>query len=156
MKRLVCFLAVLFFLTGAVTAGSPWFDPLLDGVYLNGYDGFVRYDLDVIEAPISVAEPTGWSLGHVYGDGDSLTFTDWYGVEYTGTFHEDTGCYLDWSGDMPDTIVALCYGGGRSLDLFYATIRWDGSAGVLTGPWFFHIYAEAVVFPQKNSTVAVE
>ena len=156
MKRFVCLLAVLLLLVVPALAGSPWWDDLLDGVYLDGYDGPVLYDMDVIEAPISFPEPVGYFIGRAIGNGSTLTFVDGYGLTYAGTYNEDTGCYHDWNEEYNSLFVALCYDGDRAMDIYYATLRWNGSQAIMTGPWFFHIYVEAVRFPQKNIQAVVE
>ena len=100
-----------------------------------------------LDAPISIPEPTHLSIGQVRGIGWALKFTDWHGVEYSGEWHEDTGCYVDWDGEFGSVIVALCYDGERSLDIWYGSLKWDGHQGVLSGPWLFHIYAYAPTDP---------
>lgn len=141
MKRFLSFAAILF-LTGSVFAGSPWWDDRLDGVYLPGFDGAVLYDMDLVEAPISLPEPVGFYPGRVVCDGPTMVFTDYYGNEYAGTFHAETGCYLS-SVDVGDTVIALCYHGARDLDVWYGTLSWNGSQGILVGPWLFHVYVFA-------------
>lgn len=150
MKRFVVLSIVFLFLSVSAFAGSPWYDDRLDGEYLPAFDGLVLYDMDVIEAPISLPEPVGLYIGHATGTGDALSFFDWYGTEYTGQFHPDTGCYLSTT-DLDVVVVALCYDGARAVDIFYGTLVWDGHTAILSGPWSFHIYAYAPEGPLPMS-----
>lgn len=151
MKRFVTLMFVVLLLAGSAFAQSPYWGDIT-GEYLPAFDGQVLYDLDLIEAPISIPEPIGpWGgywLGHALGDGNTLIFTDWNGHSYTGTFYAESGCYFTESPPVFDHVaIALCYDGDRSLDLYYGTLKWNGHNAVFEGPWYFHIYAFAPSVP---------
>jgi hypothetical protein len=131
---------------------NPWWDDRLDGAGPVEYGGAVLYDVDVLEAPISLPEPTGWHVGHVQVDASTLTYTDAYGNTNTAQYHPETGCYLDWDGEFDVPLTAYCYDGSVSIDAWYGTLHWDGHQGVLVGPWLYHVYITVPqgAFPRRH------
>ena len=131
----------------AALAGSPWWDDRLDGTPVPGYDGMVVYTWEVLQAPISLPPVDHLVLiGWVQADPSAFTFTDYYGNSYSGTYHAGTGCYL--SSDVPGQVVqAMCYDGSTGFFVLYGTLVWDGSQGVITGPWEFRMDGSAYSGP---------
>lgn len=146
MRRLLTLMVLAVMMTAPAMAGSPWWDARLDGFPVFGYDGLVVYEMEVIDAPISLPMLSGFYPGWVQADPLSFTFTDWYGNSYSGNYHPATGCYLS-TDDPGEVIQAFCYDGGSRFFMLYGTLEWTGSQGVIVGPWQFIIDGQAYSGP---------
>ena len=146
MKRLLVLLTVVAMFTAPAFAGSPWWDDRLDGLPVLGYDGNVVYTMAVLNAPISLPLDDRVFFGRVTADPFEFTFTDYFGNEYSGSYHAATGCYLS-SEDPGEVIQAFCYDGVSSFFMLYGTLEWNGSHGVIAGPWEFIVKGAAYSGP---------
>jgi hypothetical protein len=119
---------------------SIWWDDLICGDGPIDFEGLVLYQFEILESPISVASSDGWHPGTLSSDQTSLAFTQEHGNMEIAEYDAETGCYLNWNGEMPSVIVALCYDSDAGMiNLWYGTLEWTGFGGELTGPWMYHM-----------------
>ena len=143
MKRVIGYgllcAALLLLAGGAAATCNHWWDQRICGQGPVEYEGQVLWDFEVFESPISIASPNGWSMGHAIANAETFTF--YYSAQgqlFSGTYDEETGCYLDWDRQDGTRIQAFCWDGDNTVHLWYGTIRWMGHGYELQGPWLYH------------------